>query len=62
MCFTAKSLSGWVKDVFSPETDLNDREVRELIEATLDRENPRRWYFALYDYGAYLKKLVIESY
>ena len=26
------------------------------IEETLDRENPRRWYWALMDYGAALKK------
>jgi len=42
--------------VFSPDDDLKDRAVRELVEATLDRKDPRRWYFALYDYGAYLKR------
>ncbi len=33
-----------------------DRELRRLVEATLDRGDPRRWYFALYDYGAMLKR------
>jgi A/G-specific adenine glycosylase len=41
---------------FSPDGTLKDGEVRQLIEATLDRDDPRRWYFALYDYGAYLKR------
>ncbi len=35
--------------------DISDREVRTLLEATLDTENPREWYWALMDYGAYLK-------
>jgi A/G-specific adenine glycosylase len=27
-----------------------------LVEATLDRSNPRDWYYALMDYGSWLKK------
>ena len=27
-----------------------------LIEATLDKESPREWYYALMDYGVMLKK------
>jgi A/G-specific adenine glycosylase len=42
--------------VFSPEGTMKDGEVRELVGKTLDREDPRRWYFALYDYGASLKR------
>jgi A/G-specific adenine glycosylase len=34
-----------------------DKDVAPLVEKTLDRENPREWYYALMDYGAYLKKL-----
>jgi A/G-specific adenine glycosylase len=30
------------------------------IEETLDRENPRRWYWALMDYDATLKKLKVN--
>lgn len=33
-----------------------DRELLPLITATLDREQPRRWYNALMDYGVALKK------
>ena len=43
--------------VFFPHRDgVNDKEILPLLEATLDRENPRQWYYALMDYGAMLKK------
>ncbi len=41
---------------FFPDTaGVSDRELLPLIEATLDREQPRTWYWALMDYGSYLK-------
>ncbi|HIH27178.1 MAG TPA: A/G-specific adenine glycosylase [Methanoregulaceae archaeon] len=36
---------------FGDRTGVADREILPLIEATLDRENPREWYNALMDYG-----------
>lgn len=36
--------------------EIHDKELLALIEKTLDRKNPREWYWALMDYGAYLKK------
>lgn len=41
---------------FEDEVDVTDLEIRELVEATLDLDNPREWYFALMDYGVRLKK------
>ncbi|MDD2850300.1 MAG: A/G-specific adenine glycosylase [Desulfuromonadaceae bacterium] len=35
---------------------IDDREIMPLIAATLDRENPREWYYALMDYGGMLKQ------
>jgi A/G-specific adenine glycosylase len=35
---------------------VNDREIMPLIEATLDRDHPRAWYYALMDYGVMLKQ------
>jgi A/G-specific adenine glycosylase len=35
---------------------VSDKELRELAEQVLDRENPREWYWALMDYGTHLKK------
>lgn len=41
---------------FHEKTGVHDREILPLIEATLDRTNPREWYYALFDYGVMLKK------
>jgi A/G-specific adenine glycosylase len=35
---------------------VHDREILPLVEQTLDRDNPRGWYYALMDYGVMLKK------
>jgi A/G-specific adenine glycosylase len=35
---------------------VKDSEILPLVEETLDREDPRRWYYALMDYGTMLKK------
>jgi A/G-specific adenine glycosylase len=32
-----------------------------LIEKTLDEKNPREWYYALMDYGSYLKKQKLST-
>lgn len=37
-----------------------DSEIVPLIEQTVDTENPREWYYALMDYGAELKKKVVN--
>jgi len=43
---------------FFPEAEkVSDAELWPLIEATLDREEPRQWYYALMDYGVMLKKV-----
>jgi A/G-specific adenine glycosylase len=41
---------------FQDEEKVSDKEILPLIEKTLDTENPREWYWALFDYGAYLKE------
>ena len=43
--------------VFFPGREgVKDSEILPLLEATLDRENPRQWYYALMDCGVALKK------
>lgn len=37
-------------------TAIHDREILPLVEATLDRRSPRKWYNALMDYGVVLKR------
>lgn len=41
---------------FRGQDAVKDREILELVEQTLDTANPRRWYYALMDYGAMLKQ------
>jgi len=35
---------------------VSDSDLRPLVEETLDRNNPGRWYNALMDYGTFLKR------
>ncbi len=41
---------------FSDQDRVTDAELRPLVEDTVDQEHPREWYWALMDYGAYLKR------
>jgi A/G-specific adenine glycosylase len=44
-------------DAFFPAREkIRDDEIAPLVRQTLDASNPRRWYNALMDYGAMLKK------
>ena len=39
---------------------MTDHEIIPLIERTLDRNDPRNWYYALMDYGSALRRLSIN--
>ena len=42
---------------FFPDADqVDDKEIRALLEVMIDRENPREFYWALMDYGTWLKR------
>lgn len=41
---------------FEDMSDVSDREIRVIAEKAIDHEHPRQWYWALMDYGAYLKR------
>jgi A/G-specific adenine glycosylase len=42
---------------FHGHDGVTDRRLMPLVGATLDRRDPRHWYYALMDYGAMLKQL-----
>jgi A/G-specific adenine glycosylase len=42
---------------FHGRDKVSDREIMPLVAATLDRQNPREWYYALMDFGVWLKQL-----
>jgi A/G-specific adenine glycosylase len=46
----------YIHEFFHNRDDIHDDEIMPLIERTLDAEHPRKWYNALMDYGAMLKK------
>ncbi|MBC7869104.1 A/G-specific adenine glycosylase [Candidatus Saccharibacteria bacterium] len=41
---------------FEDATSVNDHALRQVVRATLDETQPRQWYWALMDYGSYLKR------
>jgi len=41
---------------FETGEKVHDRQIAELIEGTIDTEHPREFYWALMDYGSWLKK------
>ncbi len=43
---------------FAGRDMVHDQEIIALVQATVDHEHPRDWYYALMDYGVMLKKTV----
>lgn len=43
---------------FKHRSEVGDKEILTLVEKTLDKKNPREWYYALMDYGAMLVRKV----
>lgn len=41
---------------FPDHKEVTDKQILELAEKTLDKKNPREWYYALMDYGVLIKK------
>jgi len=41
---------------FKDEREVHDADILAKVAKTLDTKNPRQWYYALMDYGVYLKK------
>jgi A/G-specific adenine glycosylase len=46
----------YIHEFFEDRTGIHDDELLPLVEQTLDREDPRKWYNALMDYGTMLKR------
>ena len=41
---------------FNDEVQISDSELKMLLEKTIDKQHPREFYWALMDYGTWLKK------
>jgi A/G-specific adenine glycosylase len=50
----------FIDSFFHAQESVNDKELLPLIEATVNHDNPREWYYALMDYGVFLKSRTIN--
>jgi len=41
---------------FEDQALVSDKELKEIVAQTVDKEHPREWYWAIMDYGSFLKK------
>lgn len=48
----------FIHHFFSDGDKISDAQLTPLVAAALDKESPREWYWALMDYGTYLKQTV----
>lgn len=48
--------SVFLHEFFPNQTEISDTELLPLIEASVSKDQPREWYYALMDYGVMLKK------
>ncbi len=51
----------FIHHYFESEPTISDTQLAPVIKETLDTNQPREWYWALMDYGTYLKKTVGNS-
>ena len=45
-----------IHELFPAADVVADRDIVPILQATVDSDDPRRWYYALLDYGAHLKR------
>lgn len=48
----------FIHHFFSDRDNVHDKEILPYIEESLDREQPRDFYYALMDYGTHIKKTI----
>lgn len=41
---------------FRDDVEVSDKVLKDLVDTTRDEEHPREWYWALMDYGSFLKR------
>lgn len=46
----------FLHEFFAGLSEVSDKQLMPFIQAAVDLKNPREWYWALMDYGVYLKK------
>jgi A/G-specific adenine glycosylase len=47
----------FIHHFFEEKTEVSDNEILPLVAKSVDKQNPREWYWALMDYGSHLPKI-----
>lgn len=50
----------YIHHFFQGKIDVSDKEIVPLVENTMDKLNPREWFWALMDYGSHLPKITVN--
>lgn len=50
----------FIHHFFQDKESISDDDILPLIKSTVSPDNPREWYYALMDYGTYLKTQIIN--
>lgn len=58
ICIETNIRRTYIHHFFPRAKNISDKKLLPIIEATIDKKNPREWYWALMDYGAILAKKV----
>ncbi len=56
-CIETNIRSVCIHFFFHNQKSVSDREIMPVVAATIDRNNPRQWFYALMDFGVMLKQL-----
>lgn len=46
---------------FEEKSDVPDKDIYDVVAKTIDKENPREWFYALMDYGVMFKQAAREA-
>ena len=49
--------SAFIHFFFQESTSVSDADILPLVEKTMDRDDPREWFYALMDYAVWVKKI-----
>lgn len=52
--------SVFIHHFFAKTHEVSDKQIMPLVEKSVDQATPREWYWALMDYGSFLKKTNIN--
>lgn len=56
ICIETNIRTAVIHHYFPDQTAVSDVDVARVVQETLDVKNPREWYWALMDYGSYIKQ------